>query len=128
VPLCSFRWSWRTLCLGIGLDLCSCHLLHTKSRTKSTRETYEWNSDHIPLAQYTGRGMLERDVERLIPDPADMVVVYCAGGVRSILAARALQEMGYTNVHSLAGGMKAWKDANLPVVKNQRVFSDQASY
>ena len=71
---------------------------------------------------------MERDIEGIVQDPTDMVVLYCAGGVRSVLAAHSLKEMGYTNVYSLKGGMQAWKQAGLPVVRNNRVFADAVAY
>ncbi|KAJ8331364.1 hypothetical protein QVD99_001645 [Batrachochytrium dendrobatidis] len=89
------------------------------------RETYEWNEDHIPFAHYTGRGNLERDIEGVVPDLYDDVVLYCAGGMRSIIAADSLQKMGYRNVYSLTGGIAAWKKASLPIVSNFKTFSEQ---
>ncbi|KAJ3408885.1 hypothetical protein CcCBS67573_g08524 [Chytriomyces confervae] len=79
------------------------------------RETYEWNQGRIPNAFYTGRGNLERDIETYVPDTHDDIVLYCAGGVRSILAAESLKRMGYKNVSSLAGGIGAWKSAGKPI-------------
>ncbi|KAJ3386117.1 hypothetical protein HDU92_002677 [Lobulomyces angularis] len=86
------------------------------------RETYEWNEYHIPYATYTGRGCLERDVEGIIPDPYDEIIVYCAGGVRSLLAAESLQKLGYKNVFNLEGGIGAWKKAGLTIVKNRTPY------
>jgi len=59
----------------------------------------------------------ERDVERLIPEPAAPIVLYCGGGFRSALAADNLQKMGYTNVVSMDGGMRAWREAGYPIEK-----------
>ena len=75
------------------------------------REESEWAAGHAATAQHLGRGILERDIERLCPDPATEIVLYCGGGYRSALAADNLQEMGYTNVLSLAGGWRAWQEA-----------------
>ena len=61
--------------------------------------------------------MLERDVEALIPDRAAAIVLYCGGGFRSALAADNLQKMGYTNVVSMDGGMRAWREAGYPIEK-----------
>lgn len=72
------------------------------------REESEWAEDRIPDAIYLGRGVLERDVEGVCPDPDARLVLYCGGGFRSALAAESLQRMGYTDVWSLAGGIKAW--------------------
>ena len=69
------------------------------------RESAEWNKDRIPFSKYTGRGFLEKDVESIVPNVNHEIVVYCAGGIRSILAADTLQRMGYSNVSSLMGGI-----------------------
>jgi rhodanese-related sulfurtransferase len=61
--------------------------------------------------------VLERDIERLIPDKAAPIVLYCGGGFRSALAADNLQKMGYKNVSSMAGGFRAWREADLPIEK-----------
>ncbi|TPX46559.1 hypothetical protein SeLEV6574_g03171 [Synchytrium endobioticum] len=82
------------------------------------RETYEWNEEHIPCAVYTGRGCLERDIEGIIPDVQDEIVVYCAGGHRSVLAADSLQKLGYKNVKSLQGGLGQWKNQGMSVQQN----------
>jgi rhodanese-related sulfurtransferase len=66
-------------------------------------------------ARHIGRGVLERDVETLIPDHGAPVVLYCGGGFRSALAADNMQKMGYTNVLSMDGGMRAWREAEYPV-------------
>ncbi len=62
-----------------------------------------------------GRGIIERDIEKAIPDKADEIILYCGGGYRSALVADNLQRMGYTNVLSMAGGWKAWKEADAPI-------------
>lgn len=81
------------------------------------REQDEWAAGHIPGAQHLGKGVIERDVERLYPDPSTALVLYCGGGYRSALAADALREMGYTNVASMWGGWKGWLDAGLPTMR-----------
>lgn len=78
------------------------------------REDHEWAQGHLPRATHLGRGIIERDIETKIPDHAAPLVLYCGGGFRSALAADNLQKMGYTNVHSLAGGWKAWKESGAP--------------
>jgi rhodanese-related sulfurtransferase len=78
------------------------------------REDNEWERGHARGAEHMGRGVIERDIERAVPDHAAELILYCGGGYRSALAADNLQRMGYTNVHSLAGGWKAWKDAGAP--------------
>jgi len=79
------------------------------------REKDETDAGVLPGAKLIPRGFLELRVEEAIPDHAADVVLYCAGGTRSLLAARSLREMGYTRVRSLAGGFGAWKAAGLPV-------------
>ena len=79
------------------------------------REESECQAAHAASARYLGRGILERDIERTIPDPATPIILYCGGGYRSALAADNLQKMGYTNVRSMAGGFTGWKAAGLPV-------------
>ncbi|MDY3559507.1 rhodanese-like domain-containing protein [Gemmata sp. JC673] len=81
------------------------------------REESEFAAGHVPGAIHIGKGVLERDVEAKIPDPAAPVVLYCGGGFRSALAADALQKMGYTNVISMDGGWRAWTEKGLPVEK-----------
>ena len=71
------------------------------------REPNEWNLGHIPGAVHIPRGTLETKVEQAIPRDA-RVVIYCAGGNRSALAADTLQQMGYANVESMAGGWRDW--------------------
>jgi rhodanese-related sulfurtransferase len=79
-----------------------------------TREDSEFAARHAAGAIHLGKGIIERDIEATIPDPAAKIVLYCGGGFRSALAADALQKMGYTNVYSLAGGWRAWTAAELP--------------
>ena len=81
------------------------------------REDHEFALDHARGARHIGRGVLERDIETLIPDKDTPIVVYCGGGYRSALAADNLLEMGYTNVISMVGGMRAWREAGYPVDK-----------
>ncbi len=75
------------------------------------REDNEWNAAHAAGAIHLGKGIIERDVETTIPDKATEMILYCGGGYRSALAADVLQKMGYTNVFSMAGGWKAWKES-----------------
>src|SRR4029453_6164599 len=76
------------------------------------REESEWAAGHLPRAIHLGKGVIERDVEQRIPNPKSEIILYCGGGFRSALAADNLQRMGYTNVYSMTGGWKAWKDAS----------------
>lgn len=80
-----------------------------------TREESEWNAGRARGAVHLGKGVIERDIERAVPDPEAKIVLYCGGGYRSALAADALQKMGYRNVFSLAGGWRAWTTAGMPV-------------
>lgn len=80
-----------------------------------TREESEWNAARARGAIHLGKGVIERDIERVMPDVDAKMVLYCAGGYRSALAADALQRMGYRNVLSLAGGWRAWRGAGMPV-------------
>ena len=75
------------------------------------REDNEWEAGHAAGAIHLGKGIIERDIETTVPDKATELILYCGGGYRSALAADALQKMGYTNVFSMAGGWKAWKEA-----------------
>ena len=75
------------------------------------REDNEWDVDHAAGALHLGRGIIERDIEKVVPDKASEIVLYCGGGFRSALAGDNLQRMGYTNILSMAGGIKAWRDA-----------------
>ena len=89
------------------------------------REKNEWDEGHIPGALHVPRGYLELRIENAVPDKSQPVIVYCAGGTRSVLAARTLQDMGYTDVRSVTGGFGAWKDAGLPFVLPQTLTPNQ---
>ncbi|MDB5100984.1 MAG: sulfurtransferase [Cyanobacteria bacterium RYN_339] len=79
------------------------------------REDHEWAEGHAAGAVHMGRGIIERDIEVAVPDMAASIVLYCGGGFRSALVADNLQKMGYTNVQSMDGGMRAWRAQNAPV-------------
>ena len=78
------------------------------------REDNEWSLGHAIDAVHMGRGIIERDIVQIYPDKEMELILYCGGGFRSALAADNLQKMGYSNVHSMAGGWKAWNDADAP--------------
>lgn len=78
------------------------------------REDNEWDAGHAKDSVHMGRGVIERDIVQTYPDKDTELILYCGGGYRSALAADMLQKMGYTNVYSLAGGWKAWKDSGAP--------------
>jgi rhodanese-related sulfurtransferase len=78
------------------------------------REDHEWAAGHIKSARHIGRGVLERDIEREIPDTQAEIVLYCGGGFRSALAADSLRQMGYARVISMDGGWRGWTEAGGP--------------
>lgn len=86
------------------------------ARLIDVREDNEWQRGHARGARHLGRGVIERDIEREVPDHNAELILYCGGGYRSALACDNLQRMGYTNISSLAGGWKAWRDAGAPIV------------
>jgi rhodanese-related sulfurtransferase len=79
------------------------------------REDNEYEKGHARGARHLGRGILERDIETLVPNKQAEIVLYCGGGYRSALAADSLRQMGYSNVTSMIGGIKAWRDAGYPM-------------
>lgn len=85
------------------------------------REDHEFWIDHAAGARHLGKGIIERDIETVIPDKQASIVLYCGGGYRSALVADALQQIGYANVISMDGGIKAWRDANLPLEKDKSI-------
>jgi rhodanese-related sulfurtransferase len=82
------------------------------------REESEFASDHLPGAIHLGKGVIERDIETHVPDLNAPMVLYCGGGFRSALAADNLQKMGYTNVISMDGGIREWREKNYPLTKD----------
>lgn len=100
-----------------------CTVAHVKARLErrepfhliDVREDEEYAKDFARGARHIGRGVLERDIETMIPDKQAEIVLYCGGGYRSALAAESLTQMGYTNVCSMQGGIRAWREAGYPV-------------
>jgi len=86
-----------------------------EAKLVDVREDNEWDTAHAAGAIHLGKGIIERDIEVTIPDKEAEIILYCGGGYRSALAADVLQEMGYANVWSMAGGWKAWKEADAPI-------------
>jgi rhodanese-related sulfurtransferase len=82
------------------------------------REDGEYEVDHAAGARHLGRGVLERDIETVIPDKDADIVLYCGGGYRSALAAESLEKMGYRRVISMDGGIRAWREAGYPLERN----------
>jgi rhodanese-related sulfurtransferase len=82
------------------------------------REESEFAKDHLPGSIHLGKGLIERDIEQRVPDLNAEMILYCGGGFRSALAADNLQKMGYTNVISMDGGIRGWREKNYPLVKD----------
>jgi rhodanese-related sulfurtransferase len=82
------------------------------------REESEFAKDHLPGAIHLGKGVIERDVEKRVPDLNAPMVLYCGGGFRSALAADNLQKMGYTNVISMDGGVREWREKKYPMTRD----------
>jgi rhodanese-related sulfurtransferase len=79
------------------------------------REESEYAKDHLPGAIHLGKGVIERDIEERVPELNTPVVLYCGGGYRSALAADNLQKMGYSNVLSMNGGIRGWREKRFPL-------------
>jgi rhodanese-related sulfurtransferase len=79
------------------------------------REESEFAKDHLPGAVHLGKGIIERDIEARVPELNTEMVLYCGGGFRSALAADNLQKMGYTNVISMDGGIRDWREKGYPL-------------
>ena len=79
------------------------------------RAQEDWEAGHVQSAKHLPRGEVELEIEALVPDLDQRIICYCGGGSRSALVAESLQRMGYRNVRSMAGGFRAWKEADLPV-------------
>jgi rhodanese-related sulfurtransferase len=82
------------------------------------REESEFAKDHLPGAIHLGKGIIERDIEQRVPDLNTEMILYCGGGFRSALAADNLQKMGYTNVLSMDGGIRDWREKGYPLTKD----------
>ncbi len=80
------------------------------------REDYEWRQGHIPRAIHLSRGVLERDIEKIIPDKNTPIILYCSGGFRSVLAAYNIQKMGYSEVYSMENGLREWINLGYNIV------------
>ena len=81
------------------------------------REDNEYAKDHLPGAIHLGKGIIERDIEERVPDLNAPMILYCGGGFRSALAADNLQKMGYTQVISMDGGIRGWREKGFPLTK-----------
>lgn len=102
----------------------NCQQLHQKMQDPQNfilldvRENDEWANGHLPSAMHLPRGILEREIEHLVPNKEVSLVLYCAGGYRSALGCESLMKMGYKHVTSLKGGIKAWIHEQLPVCED----------
>ena len=90
-----------------------------KAVLMDVREDNEWQKNHAAEAVHLGKGVLERDLETLYPDPNTEIIMYCGGGFRSALTADAAQQLGYRKVYSLIGGYKALAAADWPLKSGQ---------
>lgn len=88
---------------------------NSNAKLIDVREDNEWDAAHAQGAIHLGKGIIERDIEATVPDKSTEMILYCGGGYRSALAADVLQNMGYPNVWSMAGGWKAWKESGAPI-------------
>src|SRR5438045_6064624 len=89
------------------------------------REGDEWEQGHLDKAIFLPRGFLEVRADKTLTDKSQPIVGYCAGGTRSALAAKTLQDTGYTDVYSMRGGFPEWKNNGMPVVTPEKVGKDQ---
>jgi len=89
------------------------------------READEWAQGHVPGAVFIPRGLLELRIEEMVPDKSQQVILHCAGGTRSALAAKALQQLGYANAASMAGGFSRWQEKGFPFVVPRTLTAEQ---
>ena len=82
------------------------------------REESEFATDHIPSAIHLSKGVIERDIELAVPDLAIEIILYCGGGFRSALSAENLARMGYSNVISMDGGIRVWRENGFPLTSH----------
>jgi rhodanese-related sulfurtransferase len=127
----------RDMLLNVKKQIREANIQEVETRIKQdpsiaildVREKDEWDEGHLPGATHLPRGFLEVRVEKAVDDRAKPVIVYCAGGTRSAYAAKTLQDMGYTNVVSMAGGYGEWKNGGMPfVVPEKLTKSKMARY
>jgi len=109
----------RTRVREISIDQARAWLKqHPEIVLLDVREDSEWQAGHAAEALHLGKGVLERDLEKMIPDVNTEIIMYCGGGFRSALTCDAAQKMGYRSVHSLIGGYKGMVAAGWPM-KNE---------
>lgn len=113
---------------SVRVNIRECTVQDVKSRQDAgetlqlidVREDHEWQAAHLPGAVHLGKGIIERDVEERFPETDAELILYCGGGFRSALAADALQKMGYSNVISMDGGFRGWKEAGFALESGQK--------
>jgi len=88
---------------------------NSKAVLMDVREDNEWRRQHAAEAVHLGKGIFERDLEKMVPDTKKEIIMYCGGGYRSVLTAEVARRMGYRNVYSLMGGYKALVQADWPM-------------
>src|SRR5689334_23215286 len=109
-----------------SIDQVRQHLANgTQHLLLDVREKEEYREGHLPDALSVPRGFLELRIEQALPDKSKPVIAYCAGGARSLLAAKQLREMGYQNVVSMSGGYTAWKNAGYPWRQDRQFTPEQ---
>jgi rhodanese-related sulfurtransferase len=110
----------KTRVREISIDQARAWLLQNpKVVLLDVREDSEWLAGHAAEAAHLGKGILERDLEKLFPDPKTEIIMYCGGGFRSALTCDVAQKMGYRNVHSLIGGYKGLVAAGWPMKRGE---------
>ncbi len=109
----------------IGVEEARQMLENSGTVVLDVRESEEWRQGHLPQALGIPRGFLELRVEEKIPDRKTPIIVQCASGTRSLLAARNLREMGYENLYNLQGGFTAWKEQGLPWIADRQFSQDE---
>ena len=91
---------------------------NNEAKLIDVREDKEWDAAHAAGSVHLGKGIIERDIERTVTDKDTELILYCGGGFRSALAADNLQKMGYTNVLSMDGGIRGWREKGYPLTKD----------
>ncbi|HUQ21053.1 MAG TPA: rhodanese-like domain-containing protein [Gemmatimonadaceae bacterium] len=99
----------------ISIDETRERLKSGTARLIDVREDHEWEEARIEGAEHLGKGIIERDIETVVPDTTSELILYCGGGFRAALVADVLHKMGYTNVKSMSGGWRAWLEAGGPI-------------
>ena len=91
-----------------------------KAILMDVREDHEWQKQHAAQAVHLGKGILERDLEKMFPDPDTEIIMYCGGGYRSVLTASVARAMGYRRISSLTGGYKALVETQWPMKREEK--------